>query len=45
MSSVVRSIGRRKQRCLGRVEIFAREVFQELELNGRVELIRSLIAL
>jgi putative transposase len=45
MSSVVRSIGRRKQRRLGRVEIVRREVFQELELNSRVELIRSLIPL
>ena len=45
MSSVVRSIRRRKQRRLGRIEIVPRESYQELELNSRVELIRSLIPL
>jgi hypothetical protein len=45
MSSVVRSLKRRKQRRLGRIEIVPREAFEELELDSRVELIRSLIPL
>ena len=45
MSSVVRSLRRRKQRRLGRIEIVPRELYEELELNSRVELIRSLIPL
>lgn len=45
MRSVVRSVGRRKQRRLGRVEIISRACFQGMALDSRVELIRALIPL
>ena len=44
MGSVVRRMRRRK-RCLGEVQILRREEYQGLELNAKVEMIRSLIPL
>ena len=44
MGSVVRRMRRRK-RCLGEVRVLQREKYQGLELNVKVELIRSLIPL
>ena len=44
MGSVVRRTRRRK-RCLGEVRMLRREEYQGLELNAKVELIRSLIPL
>ncbi len=44
MGSVVRRIRKRK-RCLGEVRVLRREEYQGLDLNAKVELIRSLIPL
>jgi len=44
MGSVVRRMRKRK-RCLGEVRVLRREEYQGLELNAKVELIRSLIPL
>jgi len=44
MGSVVRRLRKRK-RCLGEVRVLRREDYQGLELNAKVELIRSLIPL
>ena len=44
MSSVLRSIRKRKKgRTLGPVEIIGREDYADLELDAKVELIRSLV--
>ena len=43
MKSVLRSLQKRK--CLGRIEIVDRAVYQDLELDTKVELIRGLIPL
>ena len=46
MSSVLRSVSRRKKgRTLGPVEIIRREDYADLELEAKVELIRSLVPL
>ena len=46
MSSVLRSVSRRKKgRTLGPVEIIRREDYADLELDAKVELIRSLVPL
>ena len=46
MSSVLRSVRKRKKvRKLGRVDIIRREEYAGLELDAKVELIRSLIPL
>ena len=46
MSSVLRSVSRRKKgRRLGPVEIIRREDYADLELDAKVELIRSLVPL
>ena len=44
MGSVVRRL-RKCKRCLGEVRVLRREDYQGLELNAKVELIRSLIPL
>src|SRR2546428_13643940 len=44
MGSFVRRMRKRK-RCLGEVRMLRREEYQGLELNAKVELIRSLIPL
>src|SRR3989454_2388063 len=44
MGSVVRRMRRRK-RCLGKVQVLQREEYEGLELNAKVEAIRSLIPL
>src|SRR2546426_12672426 len=44
MGSFVRRLRKRK-RCLGEVRVLRREDYQGLELNAKVELIRSLIPL
>src|SRR2546427_9415207 len=44
MGSVVRRMRKRKQ-CLGEVQVLRRDEYQGLELNAKVELIRSLIPL
>jgi putative transposase len=44
MRSIVRR-KRRRKRCLGEVEVLGREEYQGLELNAKVEAIRSLIPL
>src|SRR5438552_13766024 len=44
MGSVVRRMRKRK-RCLGEVRVLGREDYQGLELNAKVEAIRSLIPL
>src|SRR5881296_1065164 len=44
MGSVIRRMRRRK-RCLGEVRVLRREEYRGLELNAKVELIRSLIPL
>ena len=44
MGSFVRRMRKRK-RCLGKVQVLRREEYQGLELNAKVELIRSLIPL
>jgi len=46
MSSVLRSVKKRKKvRKLGQVEIIRREAYADLELDAKVELIRSLVPL
>ena len=46
MSSVLRSVRKRKKgRTLGRVEVIRREDYTALELDAKVELIRSLVPL
>ena len=46
MSSVLRPVRKRKKgRTLGRVDILRREEYAELELDLKVELIRSLVPL
>jgi transposase-like protein len=46
MSSVLRSVGKgKKNRKLGEVEVISREEYADLELDARVELIRSLVPL
>jgi transposase-like protein len=46
MSSVLRSVKKRKKvRKLGQVEIIRREAYADLELDAKVELIRSLVFL
>ena len=46
MSSVLRPVRKRKKgRTLGRVEIIRREDYPDLELDAKVELIRSLVPL
>ena len=46
MSSVLRPVRKRKKgRTLGRVDIMRREDYAELELDAKVELIRSLVPL
>ena len=45
MSSVLRSVRKRKKgRTLGSVDIIDREEYAELEIDAKVELIRSLVA-
>ena len=44
MSSVLRSVRKRKKgRTLGPVEVIGREEYADLELDAKVELIRSLV--
>lgn len=46
MGSVLRSVQvRKRKKCFGEVEIIGREEYAELELDAKVELIRSLIPL
>lgn len=46
MGSVLRSVqARKRKKCFGEVEIIGREAYAELELDSKVELIRSLIPL
>ena len=46
MSSVLRPVRKRKKgRTLSRVEIIRREDYPDLELDAKVELIRSLVPL
>ena len=46
MGSVLRSVeGRKRKKCFGEVEVIDREQYAELELDAKVELIRSLIPL
>ena len=46
MSSVLRSVRKRKKgRTLGPVEVIGREEYADLELDAKVELIRSLVPL
>ena len=46
MSSVLRSVRKRKKgRTLGSVDIIDREEYAELEIDAKVELIRSLVPL
>ena len=46
MGSFLRSVrGRKRKKCFGEVEILNREDYGELELDAKVELIRSLIPL
>ena len=46
MNSVLRPVRRRKKsRTLGRVDIMRREDYADLELDAKVELIRSLVPL
>ena len=46
MRSVLRSVqARKRKKCFGEVEIIGREAYAELELDSKVELIRSLIPL
>ena len=44
MGSVIRRMRKRK-RCLGEVRVLRREEYQGLELNVKVEMIRSLLPL
>ncbi len=44
--SVLRSVKKRKKNCkLGKIEVIDREEYRELELDAKVELIRSLVPL
>ncbi|MHC4230698.1 MAG: IS256 family transposase [Planctomycetota bacterium] len=46
MGSIIRTVGNRKEKKrLGEVDVMAREEYSELDLDARVELIRSLIPL
>jgi putative transposase len=46
MGSVLRSVpGRKRKKCFGEVEVIGREEYTELELDAKIELIRSLIPL
>ena len=45
MSSVLRRVRKRKARRLGRVDVMRREDYAELDLDPKVELIRSLVPL
>ena len=46
MGSVLRSVqARKRKKCFGEVEIIGREAYAELEMDSKVELIRSLIPL
>ena len=46
MRSIIRAVGNRKEKkCLGDVDVIAREEYSELELDARVELISSLVPL
>jgi len=46
MGSIIRAVGNRKEkRRLGEVDVIAREEYPELDLDARVELIRTLIPL
>lgn len=46
MGSVLRSVhARKRKKCFGEVEIIGREAYAEMELDSKVELIRSLIPL
>lgn len=46
MESVLRPVqARKRKKCFGEVEIIGRETYAELELDSKVELIRSLIPL
>lgn len=46
MGSVLRSVhARKRKKCFGEVEVIDREQYAELELDAKVELIRSLIPL
>ena len=46
MGSLLRSVpGRKRKKCFGQVEVIGREEYTELELDAKVELIRSLIPL
>jgi len=46
MGSLLRSVpGRKRKKCFGEVEVIGREEYTELELDAKVELIRSLIPL
>ena len=46
MSSVLRSVRKRKKgRTLGAVDVIDREGYAELEVDAKVELIRSLVPL
>ena len=46
MGSLLRSVqGRKRKKCFGEVEVIDREQYAELELDAKVELIRSLIPL
>ena len=46
MSSVLRSVRKRKKgRTLGAVDVIDREEYAELEVDAKVELIRSLVPL
>ena len=46
MNSVLRSVRKRKKgRTLGAVDVIDREEYAELEVNAKVELIRSLVPL
>ena len=45
MGSLVRSFRRRKSRVLGKVEVVRREEYEAMDLDTKVELIRSLVPL
>src|ERR671923_1989601 len=45
MGSFVRSVRRRKARVLGKVEIVRRDEYEAMDLNTKVEMIRSLVPL
>jgi len=45
MSSVLRRVGRRKKKQLGKVRVMRREEYAEIEVDTKAELIRSLVPL